>query len=77
VFEISKRQRRTVQVDLASVRETLLYIESDLGRSPQLNRLAATIRSALAEIERLEQADFELTKPEFATARFLPANFDN
>jgi hypothetical protein len=76
VFENSKRQRRAVQIDLASVRDTLLYIESDLGQSPQLHRLAVAVRSALSEIDRLEQADLDIAKPDFAASRFLPASVE-
>lgn len=73
MFESFNRPRRQVQIDLASVRDTLLYIESDLKRSPDLTRLAGAIRSALHEIERLEDTAMEIEKPEFTSARFLPA----
>jgi hypothetical protein len=76
VFKVSKAQRRAVTIDLASVRDTLLYIESDLHQSPRLDRLAAAIRSALVEIERLEP-DGKIERPEITAARFLPVQFDN
>ncbi len=67
-------QRHAVAIDLASVRDTLLYIESDLGQSPDLNQLASAIRSALCEIDRLQNAA-EVQGPDFGGARFLPAQF--
>ena len=73
MFEVFNRPRRSVSIDLASVRDTLRYIESDLNQAPELIRLATAVRSALSEIERLEQADTEIARPEFISARFLPA----
>lgn len=72
MFESSKRPRRSVAIDLASVRDTLLYIESDLNHAPELQRLAIAVRGALTEINRLEQSDTGITKPDFTAARFLP-----
>jgi hypothetical protein len=72
VFEVFNRPRRQVQIDLASVRDTLLYIESDLGQSPDMYRLAAAIRSALAEIEKLEAADAGTEPRPITASRFLP-----
>jgi hypothetical protein len=71
VFKVSKAPRRTVTIDLASVRDTLLYIESDLHQSPRFDHLAAAIRSALVEIERLEP-DGKIERPEITAGRFLP-----
>ena len=45
VFDVFHRHRQTVHIDLATVRDTLLYIESDLTRSPELDRLAGELRS--------------------------------
>lgn len=73
MFEVFNRPRRAVSIDLASVRDTLLYIESDLNEAPELHRLAVAVRSALSEIERLEQTDTEIAQPDFVSARFLPA----
>jgi hypothetical protein len=65
--------RRAATIDLASVRDTLLYIQSDLNQSPELHRLGAAIRKALAEIDALDETDIEDDKPKFVSARFLPA----
>lgn len=75
MFQVFKSPRRTASIDLASVRDTLLYIESDVSGPPELTKLAGAIRSALNEIERLEGSALEIEKPEFTSARFLPARF--
>jgi hypothetical protein len=72
VFESFKRPRRSISIDLASVRDTLLYIESDLNRAPELQRLAIAVRAALTEIDQLERGDTKVVKPDFTAARFLP-----
>jgi hypothetical protein len=72
VFESFKEPRRSIAIDLASVRDTLLYIESDLNRAPELQRLAIAVRGALTEIDRLERGDTDIAKPDFSAARFLP-----
>lgn len=69
-------QRSAIKIDLASVRDTLTYIESDLNQSPELQRLAVAVRSALTEIKRLEQSDLEFAKPDFAASRFVAARLD-
>jgi hypothetical protein len=72
VFESFKRPRRSTAIDLASVRDTLLYIESDLNHAPELQRLAIAVRGALTEIDRLERADTKIVRPDFTSAQFLP-----
>lgn len=64
---------RATTIDLASVRDTLLYIQSDLNQSPELHRLGSAIRKALAEIEALEETETEDDMPKFVSAKFLPA----
>ncbi len=69
--------RQRANIDLASVRDTLLYIDSDLRMSPAHTRLSAAIKTALAEIERLDEsgdaANAGAAEPRFTGARFLPA----
>ena len=74
MLEIIIPPDRATRIDLASVRDTLLYIESDLNHAPALSRLAVAIRSALSEIERLQDAA-EIQPPAVSAARFLPAQF--
>lgn len=59
--------------DLSAVRDTLLYIESDLIGRAEYDRLAAAIGSALDEIARIEQADGPIEAPTIASAQFMPA----
>jgi hypothetical protein len=73
VFERFKRRHRTQHIDLASVRDTLLYIESDLQCAPELHRLADAVRAALAEIDRIELSNEPAKAPEITGAHFLPA----
>ena len=40
MFDKFKRSPLRQRIDLASVRDTLLYIESDLNEAPELHRLA-------------------------------------
>ena len=43
-------------IDLATVRETIAYIQDDLARSPRLARVGAALAEALAEIDKLQHA---------------------
>ena len=78
MFEVFQRPRlagKYAGIDIATVRDTLLYIESDLARSPDHERLAAVIRQALAEIDRLESSNGNIEHLPVAAVRFLPATF--
>lgn len=48
-------KRDTPSIDLGTVRETLAYVWDDLKRSPELQRAADLLGSALAEIEAAER----------------------
>jgi hypothetical protein len=80
VFAFFKQPRSTThltqsprqRIDLASVRDTLLYIESDLDHRPELARLTDSIRSALAEIDRMELTGGTFETPQIAPAQFAP-----
>ncbi|MEQ1652132.1 MAG: hypothetical protein ABL897_06575 [Hyphomicrobium sp.] len=73
MFEVFNRSAHRQRIDLASVRDTLLYIESDLNDAPHLERLADAVRSALAEIDRMELSSTPFEMPQISQARFLPA----
>ena len=73
MFENLGRRRRHLAIDLQSVRDTLLYIESDLAAAPELDRLTGSIRAALAEIARLEADTGPSEKPAISAARFVRA----
>lgn len=73
MFALNRRQPNPVRIDLASVRDTLLYIESDLTGAQDYERLAAAVRNALGEIERLESANGRSEPAPATSARFIPA----
>lgn len=73
VFRRSPPQSdRAQRIDLASVRDTLAYIESDLDHAPELHRVADAVRAALAEIDRIELANGAATPAEITAAQFVP-----
>ncbi|NOT70066.1 MAG: hypothetical protein HOP09_01925 [Hyphomicrobium sp.] len=73
MFSVSKRPQLRQRIDLASVRDTLLYLESDLAGAPGLERIANAISDALAEIDRMELSAAPFEAPAVTQARFLPA----
>ena len=60
-------------IDLGSVRDTLMYIDSDVAHAPGLEGFAAAIRDALAEIEKLEAKFGTKSRAVPAAVHFLPA----
>lgn len=66
------RSARVQRIDLASVRDTLAYIESDLDTAPQLQRVAEAVRTALAEIDRIELTNGAAVSAEITDVRFVP-----
>lgn len=72
MFGVLRKAPPRQRIDLASIRDTLAYIESDLDSAPELQRLADAIRSALAEIDRIELSNGALSPTEITAARFLP-----
>jgi hypothetical protein len=71
VFSKFKRTPVRQRIDLASVRDTLLYIESDLNEMPELHRLASAVRDCLAEIDRMELVGNQFEAPQITNGRFL------
>ena len=58
-------------IDLATVRETLLYMKDDTRRVPDLARVTAAIEAAIAEIDKAEKSKAPVSYTPL-TARFLP-----
>ena len=58
-------------LDLATVRETLLYMKDDLRRVPDLARAAQALETAISELEKAERTSKPVSYSPFA-ARFLP-----
>jgi hypothetical protein len=63
-------------IDLATVRDTLLYIEHDLRASDEYERLANAVHRALDEVARLEAKARSLDVPSAVTggAHFMPVD---
>lgn len=75
MFKLLDRSRARPSVDLETIRETLLYIESDCRENAGLERVAAALSEALEEIERLEAMNGPKHKAEPFYAHFVPAGF--
>lgn len=75
MFKLSDLARTEPRFDLETIRETLLYIESDCRENAGLERVAAALSQALEEIERLEALNGPKHKAEPFYAHFVPAGF--
>ncbi len=75
MFKLSDRSRPKPRIDLETIRETLLYIESDCRESADLERVTVALSEAIAELERLEALDGPKHKAEPFYAHFVPAGF--
>ena len=75
MFKLSDLARAEPRFDLETIRETLLYIESDCRENAGLERVAAALSHALEEIERLEALNGPKHKAEPFYAHFVPAGF--
>lgn len=58
-------------IDLPTIRETLIYIESDCKGRPGFEQIAAAIAVAISEIDRI-RSDFDLRSTPVSPARFIP-----
>jgi hypothetical protein len=67
MFRTQKTPAWPPAIDLATIRETLIYIESDLKRVPGLEAAASALKSACTDIETIEK-----TRNEPRMARFVP-----
>jgi hypothetical protein len=67
MFRIQKSPAWPPAIDLPTIRETLIYIESDLKRVPGLEGAADALKSARSEIEIIEKQ-----RNERNTSRFVP-----
>lgn len=77
MFRIANSHPWPPEIDLATVRETIAYIEGDMRRVPGLERIADALSTALEEIETVERDRPALSsvypRPQAPiAARFLP-----
>ncbi len=75
MFKLFEQSRAKPSIDLETMRETLLYIESDCRENAGLERVAAALTDAIDEIERLEALNGPKHKAEPFYAHFVPAGF--
>ncbi len=72
MLRVVRRSVRRPHVDLETVRETLVYIESDCKECPGLEGVAAALGQTIVEIDRVRHAEQERPLP-VVGARFIPA----
>lgn len=73
MFKFARRKPSRLHIDLETVRETLLYIESDCRDYPGLESVAAALAVTLAEIDRVQDRIEEKPRVEVISASFVPA----
>lgn len=76
MFRISRSKPWPPQIDLSTLRETLIYMHDDMTRVPGLEKLRDALALALKEAEAAETAarppTTNFAAPQFTSARFLP-----
>lgn len=74
MFRIPRSQPWPPAIDLATVRETLLYMHDDMKRVPGLEAVAAALEATLSEIETAERTANRTRRAELSpmAARFMP-----
>lgn len=73
MFKFGGRKHTRPHIDLETVRETLLYMESDCRDYPDLEGVAAALALTLAEIDRVEDCVAERPRVDVISASFVPA----
>lgn len=73
VFRLVRRIARTPHVDLETVRETLVYMESDCRNCPGLEAVAAALKQAITEIDRAASLTGDSQPRDVVAAKFIPA----
>lgn len=72
MFDAFKPSAKRLHIDIAAVRDTLRYIEGDLRDSAEYAKLADTLRSALAEIDKLDRTGPARSSRAVVGAHFRP-----
>lgn len=76
MYKIPRSHPWPPTLDLATVRETLLYMKDDLRRVPNLAKAAQALETAIAEIEKAERTSKPVSYSPIV-ARFLPRSRSN
>lgn len=74
MFKFGAHKPARLRMDLQTVRETLIYIESDCRDQPGLQRLSAALAQTISEIDRVTPAIEPSPRADVVSARFLPAD---
>jgi hypothetical protein len=73
VFKIDRSRPWPPDIDLATVRGTLRYIEDDMRRVPQFAGIAAALEAAISEIDKAEAKNPPQIETGVVThSRFVP-----
>jgi hypothetical protein len=73
VFKLVRRSPKKLRVDLETVRETLVYMESDCRDCPGLEGVAAALEQTITEIDRVSGERNDTQLGEVVAAKFIPA----
>lgn len=73
VFKLLRRPASKPRVDLQTVRETLMYMESDCRECPGLEGVAAALEQTITEIDRVCNATDKAKAPTVTAVTFIPA----
>lgn len=74
MYRIPRSNPWPPQIDLSTLRETLLYMHDDMARAPGLEKLRDALALALKEVDAAEAGAHQ--KPaSIINARFLPRRF--
>jgi hypothetical protein len=73
VFKIDRSRPWPPDIDLATVRGTLRYIEDEMRRVPQFSRIAAALGDAIRETDKAEAKNpTQLDDGVVTHSRFVP-----
>lgn len=73
MFKLIRRTAKSPRVDLETVRETLVYMESDCRSCPGLEAVAVALEHAITEIDRAASLASDPQPREVVAAKFIPA----
>jgi len=78
VFKIDRSSPWPPDIDLATIRGTLRYMEDDMRRVPQLKAIAAALEDAIREIDKAEaKSPPKIADGVVTHSRFVPFRRNN